>query len=74
MPYDLTQLNEYLSVDTNPAEVAQLLRYAKYALVRCAERLDSYEGLGDRYLGLLLLEDEFLRLDDHLSEIQMRWK
>jgi len=49
--YDLTHLNEYLSVDTNPAEVVQLLRYVKYALVRCAESLDSYEGLEDRYLG-----------------------
>ena len=72
--YDLAHLNEYLSVDTNPGEVVQLLRYAKYALVRCAESLDSYEGLGDRYLSLLQLEDEFLQLDDHLAEIQRRWR
>jgi len=74
MPYDLTHLDEYLSIDTNPKEVAQALRYARYALIRCAEYLDNYEGLGDRYLDLLLLEDEFLRLDSHLSQIIIQWK
>ena len=74
MPYDLTQLEEYLRVDTNPREVVRALRFARYALVRCAECLESCEGLGDRYLDLLLLEDEFLKLDEHLAEITTKWK
>lgn len=74
MPYDLTHLNEYLSVDTNPKEVVQLLRHCKYALICCAEHTDNYSGLCDKYLSLLQLEDEILKLDDHLSEITIRWK
>ena len=74
MHHDLTHLDKYLSSDTNPREVVRALCFARYALVRCAECLESCEGLGDGYLDLLLLEDEFLKLDEHLAEITTRWK
>ena len=74
MPYDFTHLDEYLRVDTHLEEVIQLLRYCRYALVCCAEYLGHYEGLSDRYLSLLQLEEEFLRLNDQLSKIRIRWR
>lgn len=73
MPYDLTTLDKYLSDDTNPTEVIQALRFAQHAVVRFMAHVNHHEDLADCYLSLVLLEDEFLKLEG-LERICMKWK
>ncbi|MFY0598059.1 MAG: hypothetical protein JXR03_00210 [Cyclobacteriaceae bacterium] len=70
MPYNLSSFHEYFA-DVTPQETAALLDQILYDLVRCSELTGDYESLPNKYLGVMVLRNQFASMDENLREL---WK
>lgn len=74
MPFDFTDLEAYLSGDVPPAEVVRVLRHAQYGMVQLFADQSNNQYIADCYFSLVQLEEEFLKLDESLHKICVKWK